>query len=149
MNNQAQALRDHSKFQGMPVKIKEWILASPHATDVFSEFFDKGGFIDPRPEVKLGSYSPEPRPKIRLNEAQWEALRQKDASDYPQRHLFGLLAHEIGHDRYNTGVVPFTGKTEEAYVEYRASLEGRAIFNAFEIFKDRAVRALIPATAVD
>ena len=33
-------------------------------------------------------------------------------------------------------MVPFTGKTEEAYVEYRAGLEGRAIFNAFEIFKD-------------
>jgi hypothetical protein len=32
MRNQIQVLRDHPQFQDMPVKIKEWILASPHAT---------------------------------------------------------------------------------------------------------------------
>ncbi|HZF96632.1 MAG TPA: hypothetical protein VEY92_00005, partial [Pseudoxanthomonas sp.] len=136
MINQEHFLRDHPSFQDMPVKIQEWILASSHATADFSEFFDKGGAIESDPDIKLGIYSPELRPKVLVNDAQWEALRQKDAPEYSQRHLFGLLAHEIGHDRYNTGNVPFTGNTEEAYVQYRAGLEAQAIFNAFSIFKD-------------
>jgi len=50
--------------------------------------------------------------------------------------MFGTLAHEIGHDKFNTGNVPFTGKTAEEYVQYRSGLEANAIFNAFPIFKD-------------
>jgi hypothetical protein len=136
MTSQEQALRDHPNFQDIPGKIQEWILASPHATDAFDSFFSKGGVIESRPEVKLPLYSPEPVPTIRINDAQWKALRQKDAPEYPQRHLFGTLAHEIGHDRYNTSNVLFTGRTEEAYVQYRAGLEAQAIFDAFPIFKD-------------
>ena len=70
MSDQEQVLRDHPKFQYMPIKIKEWILASPHATEVFAEFFNQGGVIQTDPEVKLGFYSPEPRPTIKVNEAQ-------------------------------------------------------------------------------
>jgi hypothetical protein len=50
--------------------------------------------------------------------------------------MFGTLAHEIGHDKFNTGNVPFTGKTAEEYVQYRSELEANAIFNAFPIFKE-------------
>lgn len=50
--------------------------------------------------------------------------------------MFGTLAHEIGHDRFNTGTVPFTGKSAEDYVQYRSGLEAQAIFTAFPIFKD-------------
>ncbi|HZF97159.1 MAG TPA: XVIPCD domain-containing protein, partial [Pseudoxanthomonas sp.] len=137
MSDQEQVLRDHPNFQAMPGKIQEWILASPHATDAFAGFFNKGGIIEARPETKLPEYAPEPVPTIRVNDAQWEAAQQKDdATEYLQRHLFGTLAHEIGHDRYNTGNVLFKGSTEEAYVQYRAGLEAQAIFSAFPIFKD-------------
>ena len=49
MIDQAQVLRDHPKFQNMPVKIQQWILASPHASGVSDGFFDKSGVIEPRP----------------------------------------------------------------------------------------------------
>ena len=45
MTDQAQVLRDHRQFQYMPIQIKEWILASPYATEGFAEFFNKGGII--------------------------------------------------------------------------------------------------------
>ena len=99
-------------------------------------FFNRGGVIESLLEVKLPYYSPEASPKIYVNSLQWDALREKNAPEYPQRHLFGTLAHEVGHDRYNTGNVVFKGSTEEAYVQYRAGLEAQAIFSAFPIFKD-------------
>lgn len=61
---------------------------------------------------------------------------QKPGSERGEFEMFGILAHEIGHDRYNTGTVPFTGRTADEYVQYRAGLEGQAIFNAYPIFKD-------------
>jgi len=52
MIDQAQVLRDHRQFQVMPVKIQEWILASPHATGVSGGFFNKGRVIEPRPATQ-------------------------------------------------------------------------------------------------
>lgn len=134
--NANEHLLNSREFSELPHKLREWILESPNATANFAEFFDNGGKFDPRPNVKLPYYSPENPPKIVVNQSDWEALRQKDAPESLQRHLFGTLAHEIGHDRFNTATVLFTGATAEQYVQYRSELEAHAIFNAFPIFKD-------------
>lgn len=132
----AQYLKQNPEFLDMPSKIKSWIEASPNATTDFAEFFKRGGFIDERENVELPYFREMTPPRIVVDGAKWDVLRQKDAIEYPQFFAFGTLAHEIGHDRYNTGMVPFTGKTAEEYVDYRAGLEAQAIFNAYPIFKD-------------
>lgn len=138
MDSSAQAalLKQERKFLEMPEATQAWILASPNATRDFEAFFTKGGIIDPQPNVELALYSPQEPPVIAVNKKGWDTFTKKGADEYGQFKMFGTLAHEIGHDRYNTGTVPFTGKTADEYVQYRAELEAQAIFNAFPIFKD-------------
>ncbi len=133
----SRTLQGSDQFQAMPAKIRVWILESPNATRDFAEFFQRGGEIEPRADTLLPYYREEQPPKIYVNEGQWSALtHDQGAPEWPQRHLFGTLAHEIGHDRFNTGSVLFNGRTAEEYVQYRAGLEANAIFTAFPIFKD-------------
>jgi hypothetical protein len=129
-------LEQDQEFLKMPGKIQEWIRESKHASSDFADFFRKGGEINPISGVPLPYYEPTEPPKITVNKEAWSKAREQDALVSPQFFTFGTLAHEIGHDRYNTGTVPFTGKTAEEYVDYRAGLEAQAIFNAFPIFKD-------------
>lgn len=120
----------------MPARIQEWISTSPTATEAFSNFFQNRGRIEAIPGAGLPYYNPSNPPTIVVDQAQWDLLREPGASEYAQRHLFGTLAHEIGHDRYNTGNVLFKGGSADDYVHYRAGLEAQAIFTAFPIFKD-------------
>lgn len=131
----ARQLRESAAFRGMPEQMQAWILASPNASADFAGFFAKGGELVPQPNVKLPYYSPQDPPRIFVDAGSWDRLGAP-GTEYAQRHVFGTLAHEIGHDRFNTGTVPFTGRTAEEYVQYRAGLEAQAIFNAFPIFKD-------------
>jgi len=131
-------LNQDQEFLKMPGKIQEWIRESEHASSDFADFFRKGGEINPISGVELPYYESTEPPKITVNEEAWSKAREKNALVSPQLFAFGTLAHEIGHDRHNTGTVPFTGKTAEDYVDYRAGLEAQAIFNAYPIFKDLA-----------
>lgn len=133
---QPEILKQNREFQLMPEAIQTWILASPNATRDFHDFFAKNGTINPQKGVELPYYSAWDPPRIVVDSAGWDILTQRGAARYPQFEMFGILAHEIGHDRYNTGTVPFTGRTADEYVQYRAGLEGQAIFNAYPIFKD-------------
>ncbi|MFD1296757.1 XVIPCD domain-containing protein [Lysobacter gummosus] len=136
MSRNAQELQTEPQFQQMPAQIQKWVLESPNATADFSEFFNRGGVFERREGIRLPYYSPEEPPKIVVDQSAWDAVREPGASAWPQRYMFGTLAHEIGHDRYNTGSIAFTGRTGDEYVQYRAGLEANAIFNAFPIFKD-------------
>lgn len=129
-------LKKSAQFESMPEHVQRWVLASPHATEAFSEFFDKGGRFAPNPDNGLPYFTPTNPPTIAVDQAQWTQLQAPDAAKYPQRHLFGTLAHEIGHDRFNTGNILFKGGSADDYVQYRAGLEAQAIFTAFPIFKD-------------
>lgn len=129
-------LNSSASFQTMPAAMREWILASPNATSDFAEFFAKGGLITPDPEAARPYYSATQPPAIAVEEASWEGMRRLGAPEWGQRAMFAQLMHEVGHDRYNTGNIPFTGKTAEDYVSYRGELEAQAIFNAFPAFKD-------------
>lgn len=133
--NANEYLLNSREFFELPDQLREWILESPNATADFATFFEKSGKIRSE-DIKLATYSSEQSPKIYVNEAQWNTIRQKDAPKSLQYHLFGTLAHEIGHDHFNTATVPFKGTTAEEYVLYRSELEANAIFNAFPIFKD-------------
>lgn len=136
MSGSARALQSEPQLQQMPAQIQKWILQSPNAVADFSEFFNRGGVFERREGIKLPYYSAEDPPKIVVDQSAWDAARAPGASPWPQRYLLGTLAHEIGHDRYNTGSIAFTGRTGDEYVRYRAELEANAIFNAFPIFKD-------------
>lgn len=131
-----QYLEQNHEFLDMPSDIKFWIKASPHASNDFAEFFRRDGAIKEEKNIELPYFQETTPPRIVVDASDWKVLRQKDASKWLQRELFGTLAHEIGHDRFNTGNVPFTGTTAEEYVQYRSALEASAIFNAFPIFKD-------------
>jgi type IV secretion system effector X-Tfes-like protein len=136
MSADARYLEGNPEFLDMPSKIKSWIRSSPNATTDFADFLRRGGFIDERENVELPYFRETTPPRIVVDGAKWNVVRQQDALEYPQFRLFGVLAHEIGHDRYNTGTVPFTGSTADQYVQYRSALEAKAVFNAFPIFKD-------------
>lgn len=136
LQSNADFLRQNEHFLDMPEKIREWIGGSEHATTDFADFFKNGGTIETRSGIPLPYYESSEPPAIVVNEEAWLKAQRKDALVSPQLFAFGTLAHEIGHDRYNTGTVPFTGKTAEEYVDYRAGLEAQAIFNAYPIFKD-------------
>lgn len=135
-SNRSDSLKDHPQFQLMPHRIQDWVAASPNATAAFAEFFERRGRFEPTADTGLPYYRPSDKPAIVVDESQWNGLREPGAAEYPQRHLFGTLAHEIGHDRYNTGNVLFKGGGADDYVRYRAELEAQAIFTAFPIFKD-------------
>lgn len=134
--NRIDSLKEHPQFQSMPQRIQDWVAGSPSAATAFAEFFERRGRFEPIPNAGLPYYRPADRPAIVVDESQWNGLRAPGASEYAQRHLFGTLAHEIGHDRHNTGSVLFKGGSADDYVRYRAELEARAIFTAFPIFKD-------------
>lgn len=129
-------LKRDQEFLKMPERMQEWILQSEHATSNFADFFRNGGEINPLSGISLPYYESTEPPRITVNKEAWEKAREQNALASPQRFIFGTLAHEIGHDRYNTGTVPFTGRTADEYVQYRAELEAQAIFNAYPIFKD-------------
>lgn len=129
-------LKESTQFESMPERVQQWISASPHAAKAFGEFFDKGGRFELTLDIGLPYYNPTNPPSIAVDRAQWTQLQAPDALEYPQRHLFGTLAHEIGHDRFNTGNILFKGGSADDYVQYRAGLEAQAIFTAFLIFKD-------------
>lgn len=131
-----QYLRSHPRFAEMPERIQAWILESPSAAADFAQFFKDAGVIQGQSGVTLPYYAPLEPPRILVEDSQWRSLQAHDAPVWPQRHMFATLAHEIGHHRYNTGSVPFNGRSAEEYVQYRAGLEARAIFNAFPIFKE-------------
>ncbi|QWP75769.1 hypothetical protein J5226_19480 [Lysobacter sp. K5869] len=129
-------LSENDQFRSMPKRVQEWVATSPHASSAFSRFFEHGGLFVLEPNSGLPYYRSDPQPAIVVDRHQWLSLKSPDSSEYPQRHLFGTLAHEIGHDRYNTGNVLFKGRSADDYVHYRAGLEAQAIFTAFPIFKD-------------
>ncbi|MEI2428808.1 XVIPCD domain-containing protein [Lysobacter yananisis] len=129
-------LRSKPEFRDMPDRIQAWIAQSPTAAAGFADFFKRGGVVEDLPDVGLPYYWAAEPPRIFVEASQWQSLQANDAPAWPQRHLFGTLAHEIGHHRYNTGSVPFHGRTADEYVQYRAGLEAQAIFNAFAIFKE-------------
>lgn len=130
------SLKENPQFLSMPKRLQDWVGSSPHATAAFSDFFRKEGKFEPLAGAGLPYYNPSSPPTIVVDQAQWELSKDPQASEYPQRHLFATLAHEIGHDRYNTGNVLFPGGSADDYVRYRAGLEAQAIFTAFPIFKD-------------
>lgn len=136
ISGNAQYLLQDDRFVGMPTNIQSWILNSQNATAEFAAFFKKEGAIEGQEGIRMPAYSPENPPRIYVNLAQWNSLLEPNTPEWPQRHMFGTLAHEIGHDKFNIGSVPFTGKTAKEYVQYRSGLEAQAIFNAFPIFKD-------------
>lgn len=129
-------LETNAQFQEMPGHIKGWILKSPNATQDFADFFEKGGRIDTHPDLPKPFYRPSSPPAIVVNEAEWSAMKEYGVNTWPQRHLFGMLVHEIGHDRDNT-TQPFKqGGSVDEYIQYRSEIEAKAIFNAFPIFND-------------
>lgn len=129
-------LESNQHFQAMPSHIRGWILASPNATSDFAGFFEKGGTIQTDPDQTKPLYRPSSPPAIVVNEGEWKAMGQHGTNPWPQRHMFGMLAHEIGHDKDNTTrPFPISGSRDE-YVQYRSEIEASAIFNAFPIFQD-------------
>lgn len=129
-------LETNAQFREMPVRIKEWILKSPNATQDFADFFGKGGQVITQPDLPKPFYRPSTPPAIVVDETNWSAMKEYPTNAWPQRHLFGMLAHEVGHDRDNT-TRPFKhGGSVDDYVQYRSEIEAKAIFNAFPIFND-------------
>ncbi|SDZ06976.1 hypothetical protein SAMN04487939_11474 [Lysobacter sp. yr284] len=128
----------HAKFLEMPFRTRDWILHSPHASQDFARFFEKGGAIESKDGVSLPYYHATEPPRIVVNKGAYDALHGPDAERAIESELamFTTLAHEIGHDKFNPGTVPFRGQGEEAYVAYRAKLEASAVFNAFPIFTE-------------
>lgn len=129
-------MRDHQQFKILPKQIQHWILASPNAVEDFSDFFRKGGEFDTSREVRLPVYVSAEPPQIALDRNEWNNIQQYGPTEYGLLRMFGTLAHEIGHDRFNTGATPFAGGSKDDYVVYRSRLEAEAIFNAFPIFRD-------------
>ena len=129
-------LETNAQFQEMPGHIKGWILKSPNATQDFADFFGKGGHIDTQPDLSKPFYRPSSPPAIVVSEAEWSAMKEYGTNPWPQRHLFGMLAHEIGHDKDNTAQPFKQGGSVDEYIQYRSEIEAKAIFNAFPIFND-------------
>lgn len=128
----------HAKFLEMPSRMRDWILHSPHASQDFALFLEKGGTIEPKDGVSLPYYHATEPPRIVVNKGAYDALQGPDAKRAIESELamFTTLAHEIGHDKFNPGAVPFRGQGEEEYIAYRAKLEASAVFNAFPIFTE-------------
>ena len=129
-------LRDHPQFDILPKQIQHWVLGSPNAVEDFSDFFRKGGEFDTSRQVGLPVYVSSQPPQIALDRDEWNNMQKHGPTEYGLLRMFGTLAHEIGHDRFNTGVTPFAGGSKDDYVAYRSRLEAEAIFNAFPIFRD-------------
>lgn len=134
----AEYLRAHAGFQGLPARMQGWILHSPHAAEDFARFFEKGGFVEPKDRIGLPYYHATEPPRIVVDKDALDTLRGPAAKQSIEAELamFTTLAHEIGHDKFNPGAMPFRGGSAEEYVQYRARLEAGAVFNAFPIFND-------------
>lgn len=129
-------LKSNAQFQNMPESIRQWILQSPHATQDFADFFAKDGQIESSANISKPFYRPSNPPAIVVDEDNWAGLKTYGAQPWPQRHMFAMLAHEIGHDKDST-TRPFkAGGTREEYVQYRSEIEATAVFNAFPILRD-------------
>ncbi|MEH6419428.1 XVIPCD domain-containing protein [Pseudomonas sp. CGJS7] len=132
-------LNDSAEFARMPERTKQWIKQSPHASEDFAEFFRKDGRIDSSQRIDLPYYQATEPPIIRVDSNTYDALRGPDAGKYllMEQAMFTTLAHEIGHDRYNTASIKFPAEgSKEQYVDYRSKLEAQAIFNAFPIIDE-------------
>lgn len=130
------ALKNSDEFQQMPEHIRRWILLSPHASEDFADFFAKGGKIETEAGAKLPRYRPSNPPAIVVDQENWRNLQQPGAFSWSQRHMFAMLAHEVGHDRDNTARPFKPDGTAQEYVQYRSEIEATAIFNAFPILRD-------------
>lgn len=130
------ALKNSDQFQQMPEHIRRWILLSPHASEDFTDFFAKGGKIETALDTPMPRYRPSDPPAIVVDQENWKSLQVPGAFAWSQRHMFAMLAHEVGHDRDST-TRPFKPNgTAEEYVQYRSEIEATAIFNAFPILRD-------------
>ncbi|SDY05745.1 hypothetical protein [Lysobacter enzymogenes] len=136
LERDAQEVKNNDDFQKLPLTLRSWILASPNAVSDFAGFFRNGGEFDMSQEVGLPAYFPRDPPFIAFDRNEWENIQKHGPTEYGLLRMFGTLAHEIGHDRFNTGVTPFAGGSKDDYVAYRSRLEAEAIFNAFPIFRD-------------
>jgi len=128
-----------AEFARMPERTKQWIRQSPHASEDFAEFFRKDGRIDSSQRLDLPYYQATEPPVIRIGSNTYDALRGPDAEKFllMEQSMFTTLAHEIGHDRYNTAAIKFpVDGSKEEYVDYRSKLEAQAIFNAFPIIDE-------------
>jgi len=130
------ALKNSDEFQQMPEHIRRWILLSPHASEDFANFFAKGGKIETEAGARLPRYRPSDPPAIVVDQENWRNLQQPGAFAWSQRHMFAMLAHEVGHDRDNTARPFKPDGTAQEYVQYRSEIEATAIFNAFPILRD-------------
>lgn len=130
------ALKSSEQFQQMPEHIRRWILLSPHASEDFADFFAKGGKIETALDAPMPRYRPSDPPAIVVDRENWKSLQVPGAFAWSQRHMFAMLAHEIGHDRDNTARPFKPNGTAEEYVQYRSEIEATAIFNAFPILRD-------------
>lgn len=122
-----------------PPRMQGWIDESPSASEQFDAFRARGGTIKVEPDVGSPSYrigTTAQSPIVLVDADHWRAGAATDAPDHAQSHLFGALVHELGHDRYNTTAIPFTGTTPDQYVDHRAGIEARAMFGAFEVAGD-------------
>lgn len=129
-------LNRSAEFARMPDRTKQWIRQSPHASEDFAEFFRKDGKIDSSQRVVLPYYQATEPPVIHVDSNTYDALRGPGAEKYllMEQAMFTTLAHEIGHDRFNTAAIKFpVDGSKEEYVSYRSQLEAQAIFNAFPI----------------
>jgi hypothetical protein len=127
------------EFARMPERTKQWIRQSPHASEDFAEFFRKDGRIDSSQRIDLPYYQATEPPVIRVGSNTYDALRGPDVEKFllMEQAMFTTLAHEIGHDRYNTASIKFpVDGSKEEYVDYRSKLEAQAIFNAFPIIDE-------------
>ena len=132
-------LNRSAEFARIPDRTKQWIRQSPHASEDFAEFFRKDGKIDSSQRVGLPYYQATEPPVIRVDSNIYDALRGPDSEKYllMEQAMFTTLAHEIGHDRYNTAAIKFpVDGSKEEYVSYRSGLEAQAIFNAFPIIDE-------------
>lgn len=131
-------LRNDERFREMPQRMQAWILESDHAASDFAAFFRNGGDIVSDTRTHLPYYHPTEPPKIVVDEAAYSGLKGAPQSStiLAELSIFTTLAHEIGHDKYNTATMPFRGGSAEDYVKYRSDIEARTVFNAFPIFRD-------------
>ncbi len=130
-----QFLRNNEQFKDLPERIQDLILKSPNASADFKDFFANGGRIEAVPDEKLAVYRSAPERIIRINSDQYEFAKDPKYGAMPAETLFSVLAHEIGHDKDNMAPFPSNG-TPEQYVQYRSTMEAKAILNAFPIFND-------------
>lgn len=134
-------LSENLQFKKFEQRIQGWVMDSPLASAQFAGFFLDGGNIDATPTELLASYRERSHgantPAIHVNPAYYPLVNfERKDTIVMEKALFAMLAHEIGHHEINSRTHPFTGKTTEENVQYRAEHEAMAILNAFKIFDE-------------